>query len=574
MNTPPIKVGFDFDGVIVYNPVRIIRPIVTAMKRRGILFKRRELEFFKPKNKVEEYFWRMLHQSSIYPADGLDEIRRLVREGKIEAFIVTGRFKHLEGDFLKWMHKIKAEETFTKWYMNKQNEEPHKFKERMIKKLDLDIFIEDNWDIVNYLSETFGKESRNRKRKIFWIYNILDRHIPYLHKFPHLSYTVTHLGKNSTSRLARKILVVSDFFYPHWTGLSKSVFHYLSSFSTESEITVLTVRTDPALVPEETVNNIHIIRSRPSFTFSRAKYSLSLLQKSISHIRKTDAVFINSPCTNILPISLLAKLFGKKLVIFHQGDLILPKSITNKMLEKVFEVMTMTSFSLADKVSTYTRDYAAHSRVLKPSMGKCRETLLPLAITPQTPQKTLQHKKVTAQTNIVFGFAGRFVEEKGFDILFQAIPNIIQEFPKAQFHFAGKLNMGYEDFFKKNEALYKKVKKYIVLKGLLSDTELKNFYTSLDFFILPSRSECLGLVQMESILYGTPVIVSDIPGARMIVKQTKFGTVFETENPQDLAQKVIHSVRHYDNIMKNRERAQSMLEYKKLINASKKLLQF
>ena len=56
----------------------------------------------------------------------------------------------------------------------------------MIEKLNLDIYVEDNYDIVRYLSQS----AKLKKVKIVWIYNILDRHINYPYKFPTLKAAV------------------------------------------------------------------------------------------------------------------------------------------------------------------------------------------------------------------------------------------------------------------------------------------------------------------------------------------------------------------------------------------------
>ena len=53
----------------------------------------------------------------------------------------------------------------------------------MIDKLKLDLYVEDNWDIVSYLN-------LKSKIKIFWIYNILDRNKRFLNKFPSLNSVI------------------------------------------------------------------------------------------------------------------------------------------------------------------------------------------------------------------------------------------------------------------------------------------------------------------------------------------------------------------------------------------------
>src|ERR1700704_2899959 len=142
----------------------------------------------------------------------------------------------------------------------------------------------------------------------------------------------------TTQEKQTRLLLVTDFFYPHWTGISKSVFSLTQALQEKFLITVLTVRFDKKLAKREKKESIQIIRSDYLFTISRSKYSLSILWDFLKTITQTDVVFINSPSANIAFFALCAKLFGKKLLIFHQGDLVLPPSFKNMILEKVFDL--------------------------------------------------------------------------------------------------------------------------------------------------------------------------------------------------------------------------------------------
>ena len=64
----------------------------------------------------------------------------------------------------------------------------------------------------------------------------------------------------------------------------------------------------------------------------------------------------------------------------------------------------------------------------------------------------------------------------------------------------------------------------LVLLGVLSEPQqMADFYAACDVLALASDRECLGLVQVEAMLCGTPVVVTDIRGARMPVRQTGMG---------------------------------------------------
>ena len=175
-----LKVGFDLDGVILYNPIRFVRPIAKLLKPlKSFILKQKEEFFYYPESKVEQFLFRLLHKTSFKPDLALEDIKKLVMTKKIKAYIITGRYSFLKKDCEIWLKKIKAKTIFEKCYQNQNDLQPNEFKETMIKKLNLDVYIEDNWDIIQKLNH-------HTKAKIFWLTNILDQHIPYLYKFANL----------------------------------------------------------------------------------------------------------------------------------------------------------------------------------------------------------------------------------------------------------------------------------------------------------------------------------------------------------------------------------------------------
>ncbi len=205
MNMPKknkkLKVGFDLDGVLLYNPARIVRPIISKLKRKKFIH-RKELQFYVPQKKWEQRMWQLFHKSSLFVAPGFKYIKQLVKDDKIEAYIITARYNHLKKDFDKWFAKMNRGNIFTKAFLNEKDEQPHEFKERMIKKLNLDVFIEDNWDIVNYLHSEFSmpqsqKKSTNQRKlvDIYWIFNFFDKGIEHPHKFGNLESALNNLKR-------------------------------------------------------------------------------------------------------------------------------------------------------------------------------------------------------------------------------------------------------------------------------------------------------------------------------------------------------------------------------------------
>ncbi len=185
-----LRVGFDLDGVLLYNPARISRPIISIVKK--LLFKKKGLRFYSPQTTWEKQFWKLFHRSSIFIAPGLDEIKTMIKQKKIKAYIITARYSFLKQDLEKWLKKIDVDHYFSGVFYNEKDEQPHLFKERMIKKLKLDMFVEDNWDIVNYL---LTKSRSPSGQKIYWIYNIFDRNIKYKYKLSSLKNFIKSISQ-------------------------------------------------------------------------------------------------------------------------------------------------------------------------------------------------------------------------------------------------------------------------------------------------------------------------------------------------------------------------------------------
>ena len=142
------------------------------------------------------------------------------------------------------------------------------------------------------------------------------------------------------------------------------------------------------------------------------------------------------------------------------------------------------------------------------------------------------------------GFAGRFVEEKGFDVLLRAVPLVLSEIPTARFVFAGETNVVYERFYERWQSVFDGLGSAMVSVGLVLDRQrLADFYAMCDWFVLPSRTDCFAAVQLEALLCGTPLVVSDVPGAREVVNVSGMGRLARPNDPTALAAAIVASLR-------------------------------
>jgi len=342
------------------------------------------------------------------------------------------------------------------------------------------------------------------------------------------------------------VLVITDYYLPHWTGISKSLSYTLQTIKKKHSVTVLTIKYKKELAASELINGVQIIRLPYLLTFSRSKFSPFFWIHTLPYLTQADVVLVNSPSAHIFPLSILVKLLGKRLIVLHQGDLILPKGFVNFLIEKLFDFCTLFSLFLADSIATFTFDYAKNSRVLKPFINKSTSFIPVLPSDRNNTPSPLRDRliKIKKKHRVLFGFGGRFVEEKGFDILLKAVPKVISAIPSAHFLYAGEHTIQYEKFYDSIRKYYEPVKKNITELGLLSDNDLGTFYSYLDFVIIPSRSDCFPFFQAEAMAKGIPSIVSDIAGARYLVKISGFGYIFKTEDSEDLSSTLIKAYKN------------------------------
>lgn len=180
----PFKVGFDFDGVITSNYLRAARIPVYIAKR--LMGKGNKLEFFVPHSRFSRLAWSILYYAPL-PNNGLGLLKSLVSEGVLEAHLISGRFSFAQKEVLNWLESRGHRDIFKSVSLNAKDEQPHTFKERVLKEKNIGIYVEDNLDIVNYLKVTTSID-------VYWVSNLVDRLIEGKSGYPHLQSALKEIS--------------------------------------------------------------------------------------------------------------------------------------------------------------------------------------------------------------------------------------------------------------------------------------------------------------------------------------------------------------------------------------------
>jgi len=115
---------------------------------------------------------------------------------------------------------------------------------------------------------------------------------------------------------------------------------------------------------------------------------------------------------------------------------------------------------------------------------------------------------------------GRLVPQKGFHFLIQAIPKVLMKHPNVKLVIVGDgwMRSQLEDLIRGLGLMGK-----VITTGFISDSELIDLYLSADVLVVPSLYEPFGMVALEGMAAGLPVIVSSVGGLRQIVEHDKTG---------------------------------------------------
>lgn len=142
-------------------------------------------------------------------------------------------------------------------------------------------------------------------------------------------------------------------------------------------------------------------------------------------------------------------------------------------------------------------------------------------------------------------YSGRLVERKGIRELIAAIPRVLQAAPTSRFAIAGgPPNLSSADVAAQwltPEAAPHQAR--IHFTGWLSPSQLTRWYRSADVLVVPSRYEPFGMVILEGMAHGLPIVASAVGGPAEILDHGRTGLLFSPRDVTALADHLIALVR-------------------------------
>jgi glycosyltransferase involved in cell wall biosynthesis len=356
-----------------------------------------------------------------------------------------------------------------------------------------------------------------------------------------------------------RILIALTYYQPHVSGLSIYAERLARGLARHGHaVTVLTSRFHPSLPARERLEGVEIIRVPVCTKVSKGVIMPLFPLYADALVRRHQVVNIHMPQFEAALLALLGRLHRKPVVLTYQCDLHMPSGLFNAMVQRSLGPLNHLAARLAHCIVTTTDDYAQHSDFLSRYRAKLAAIAPLIEMTPADPQHAQRFAErwgLNGRRRI--GFAARFAAEKGVEYLLQALPEVLAHFDDAQVVFTGayKDTVGEDEYLARLSPLLERYADRLTFLDLLSPEEMATFFSLCDVLAVTSlnSTEAFGMVQVEAMLSGTPVVTSDLPGVREAVRRTGMGEIVPPRDPAALAAALVRVMRQRSEYVRPRD---------------------
>jgi len=304
----------------------------------------------------------------------------------------------------------------------------------------------------------------------------------------------------------------------HVGGVERHVYNIsMELIKRGHQVTIVTTKSpDHDKLSELDVKNLRIVRFPINLRVYSSPISFELLKFDFNEF---DIIHAHTPVPFTADLVAIKNLKEKKPFVLTYHNDISKDSGLGKLISTVYNsIFGRLLLNHSDIIIATTKSYAIHSRQLRKYLYKVR--VVPNGVDIKRFHPKLDKNKIRKKYNIsedgkVVLFVGNLEAYKGCEYLLSAFSIVAKEINEAYLILVGK---GSLESRLKEVAMKLDVKNKVFFAGYVRDDELPYYYAACDVFVLPSISEYegFGIVQLEAMACGKPVIATNIPGVREV----------------------------------------------------------
>lgn len=312
-----------------------------------------------------------------------------------------------------------------------------------------------------------------------------------------------------------KVLQINKLYYPTTGGIEKTVQQLSEGLSKTTRISVL-VCSEKNRTQKEVINGVSVTRAASLGVIASMPISFRFISLFKKMSKNQDIIHIHMP----FPLADLAYIlsgYEGKVIVWYHSDIVRQESVM-----KLYEPIMLSLLKRSDAIVVATKGHIYGSKYLKRFEKKC--VVIPFGVNESIAaeakkyisSKKYNQGKLDLNKKVKFLFVGRLVYYKGCEELIEAFKYI----QNAELIIVGDGPL--------KERLEKKVIKYgihnkVKFYGIINNSSLIRAYKACDALVLPSlyRSEAFGLVQIEAMCFGKPIINTKLASGVPFVSEHK-----------------------------------------------------
>jgi glycosyltransferase involved in cell wall biosynthesis len=312
------------------------------------------------------------------------------------------------------------------------------------------------------------------------------------------------------------LVLALDYYTPYVSGLTNVARDVAEGLAARGHrVRVLTSRHDRSLPERELLDGVEVERAPVLARLGKGVLSPALVQRVRRAARTASVTNLHLPMPEA---GLLTGLRSPTVTTYH-CDVSLPPGPVNRAQTLGVDLASRVALRRSARVVVSSEDYARSSRLWPAMTGRTA------TIPPPCRERPPGTPRFRDGGGLHVGFLGRIVEEKGLQYLVRAFLALGD--PDARLliggDFADVAGGSVVEEVRRAAAGDPRVR----LLGFLPEEQIADLYASIDVFALPSVNafEAFGIVQVEAMMAGVPVLASGLPGVRTVVQETGFGIV-------------------------------------------------
>jgi glycosyltransferase involved in cell wall biosynthesis len=296
----------------------------------------------------------------------------------------------------------------------------------------------------------------------------------------------------------------------------------------------LAFKNDKRIDIHEIIHEVH--RNQFMRVLAYITTQIKICQKMLT-LKDTNLwVFFIGGDTLLLPMLTAWLLRRKKLLIFPGSSQEILGTYHDN-LQVPAKILSRINCGIADKIILYSPNL-----IKEWEMGKYEDKI---TIAPQNfiDFDKFKYKKNFDERDNLVGYIGRLSKEKGFMNFLLSIKETIKEKKDLKFIIVGDGESREEmnQFIKKNG-----LSNVIQFEGWVENNKLPDYLNDLKLIVIPSYTEGLPNVMLESMACGTPVLANSVGSIPDVITDELNGFLMERNIPEVISMNILRSLDHHD----------------------------